>query len=136
NAGHVLVHVQDAVLASADRRTNLREVHRAARHARVEEVQQARTHLTTDVGLRLFGRAANVRGEDRVLLADQLRLETGAIALWLLGEDVDGRAGEVPRLERLSQRRDVHDVPARQVDEVAALLHAGELLGADHVLRL
>ncbi len=67
----------------------------------------------------------------------ELRLEgVGHVLARLRGEDVDRRATEVPRAQRVRERPDVDDRAAAEVQEARAGLHAGELRGADHLVRL
>ena len=87
-------------------------------------------HEVADVGLRLLGGPADVRGEDDVRQAAQLGDELVAAALRLLGEHVDRRAGQVAALKRLAQRDVVDDEAAGEVEEDAARAHPGELLAS------
>ena len=49
--------------------------------------------------------------------------------------DVEPRAGDDARAQRLHQRRFVHDRPARRVDEVGRGLHQTQAHGVDEVVR-
>ena len=68
-----------------------------------------------------------MRGEDHVRQAAQHRGELLPAALGLLGEHVDGRAGDMPALDVPPQGFVVHHEAAGQVQEQAARLHRGEL---------
>ncbi|EAR50516.1 hypothetical protein OG2516_09735 [Oceanicola granulosus HTCC2516] len=72
-----------------------------------------------------------MRGHDDVGQAEQ-RVLLGR----LLGEHVEGRAGDVAVLERVRQRLLVDEAAARAVDDPHALLRLGEVLAAQDVLRL
>ena len=54
----------------------------------------------------------------------------------LILEHVEGRAREPSFVQRIVQRRLVHDSPARSVHQVGAGLHHRQLFGADHAARL
>ena len=51
----------------------------------------------------------------------------------LLGEHVEGRAGDLAGIERRAQRRLVDQAAARAIDDAHALLHLGERRGVDDV---
>ncbi len=68
-----------------------------------------------------------MRGQDHVRQAAQHRAELLAAALGLLGEHVDGGAGDVAAFDVPPQRLVVDDEAAGQVQEQAARLHRGEL---------
>ena len=118
------------------RQLDLREVDRAGGRARVHELDQRARDLAADRLLRLLGRAADVRREDDVGQALQRGVEAVGVRLRLFGIDVDGGAGEVAAAERLGERRDDHHRAAARVEQVRALAHRAELVGADHLLRL
>ena len=51
----------------------------------------------------------------------------------LLGEHVDRRACDLAGLERVDQRRDVHELSARGVDDADAVAHLRDRAGVDRV---
>ena len=113
HARHVAVHVDQPVRAAAAAagrrggRLTLSVVAPSATNSR-----ELVGHERADVGLRLLGRAADVRGEDDVGQPAQLGDELVAAALGLDREHVDRGAGDVARLEVLAQRGVVDDEAA------------------------
>ena len=87
--------------------------------------------LQRDVLLRLGGRGAEMRRAHHVGMPEQ-RVLGGR----LLGEYVEGRAGDMAGIERSAQRHLVDQPAARAIDDAHALLHRGERLGVDDVLGL
>ena len=77
------------------------------------------------------------RGCSEMRGAEHLRvLHQREVLRRLHGEDVEGRAGQMARVERGNERRLVHERTARAVHEDRALLHHRELRRADEVFRL
>src|SRR6202012_4395615 len=127
HAGHILVRGDGPVGAAAHRKRDPGQVHaERGGTGRLVVGQLARDELA-DVLLGLLGRAADVRGQDDVRQAAQLGDELVAVALGLLREYVDGRAGDVPRLDAAAQRGVVYHETAGQVEEQRARPHQGEL---------
>ncbi|GBC83117.1 hypothetical protein HRbin10_02257 [bacterium HR10] len=62
-------------------------------------------------------------------------LQEPAIPRRLLGEDVQARGGDPPRIETLEQRRLIHQLAARCVDEDHARLHPRDRFPIDHPSR-
>ena len=140
----VQMHVTepDGALVQDRAQVDLGEVDGADGAAVVDVPQERTRDLGSDHPLRLLGRATNVRREDEV----RARAESGRPAVQLVrevravlgrfgGEDVDGCAGEVARLERGDERGDVDHLPTRVVEQVRPVLHLGDLGRADHVGR-
>ena len=73
-----------------------------------------------------------MRGGDEVVEAHELVLAVGR----LVDEGIAGGGADDAVLEGVVERVFVHDAAAGGVDEDGALLHVGELFGADHVLGL
>ena len=71
-------------------------------------------------------------GDEDVVERQERRRERLALRARLVRVDVDGRARQVARAQRLAQGVDVHQVAARVVDEAGAGLHAGDGLRVDH----
>jgi hypothetical protein len=69
-----------------------------------------------------------------VVHATQRRLELVLVALGLDREHVNRRTQQLAGLQRRCQRIDVHHRPARGIDQDAARLHGGDLLGAEHAV--
>mmetsp|Transcript_60942 Transcript_60942/g.172308 ORF Transcript_60942/g.172308 Transcript_60942/m.172308 type:complete len:456 (-) Transcript_60942:8-1375(-) len=115
---------------------DLREVHCTIGAALVDALEQCRCDLLADHGLGLLCGATDMRRHQRVRAAAQLGLEEVlAVLARLSGEDVYVGTAEVFRLQRRCQVRNHHHVAAAGIQEEGALLHLGELLLADHVLR-
>ena len=136
HARHVAVDVQDPAQPWVSRQRDLGEVDGRQRGTVVAVADELGGHLATDAFLSLARGAADVRREQHVLEADERRLEVALVALGLDREHVDGCAQDVLRFQGRSQRVDVDHGAARGIDEEAALLHAGNLLGAHHFLRV
>ena len=126
--------VQQAAALRMFRQAHLGEVHGRQRGAVVAVADQLAGYLDADVVLRLQCAAADVRGEDDVVQADQWRHERLAVALGLDREHVDGGAGQMAALQRLGQRLDVDHAAARRIDQHGALAHFFQLLAAEHHL--
>ena len=114
-AGDVLVNVHQPVAAGRGRQRDRGQVDaergRPGRHV----VGELARHELADVLLRFLRGAAHVRGEDHVRQPAQHRGELLPGALGLLGEHVDGGAGDVPALDVPPQRLVVDDEAAGQV---------------------
>ena len=78
--------------------------------------------------LRLRGRRAKVRSDDDVVAAEERVLGER-----LRGEDVEGRAADLARLECRLQRVEVDELAASAVDDPDAVLHLRDGLGVDPV---
>ena len=89
-------------------------------------------HLETDAALRLFGVAADVRRENHVGQIGEPDIELRHGGRRFQREDIERRAPEVTARQRLAQRLDIHDLAARQVEQIAARAHAGKLGAANH----
>lgn len=86
--------------------------------------------LVTRVRERHLARA--VRRQDDVLR----RPERVALRNRLLGHDVERRAREMPRIERLDERRLVDRIAAADIDDECIFRQHGQALARDHVRRL
>ena len=120
--------------AAARGQRDLRQVHAERGGPGGHVVGQLARDELADVLLGLLGRAADVRGEDDVRQPAQLGDELVALALGLLGEHVDGGAGDVPGLDVAAQRRVVHHEAAGQVQEQRPGPHRGELVRAEEAV--
>ena len=105
-------------LAFGDPPYNLR-VHQRHRPGAPENPRDLLADLDVGVGDRHGRRSRRVRGDDYVV-----HLQEGVVGgSGLLLENIEPRAGDLPGLERLDQRRLVHHGPAASVDEVRRGLH-------------
>lgn len=86
--------------------------------------------LVTCVRERHLARA--VRRQDDILR----RPERVALRNRLLGHDVERRAREMPRIERLDERRLVDRIAAADIDDERIFRQHGQALARDHVRRL
>src|SRR5258707_12242202 len=75
---------------------------------------------------------ALVLGDDDVLHVPEGRI----LGQGLLGEHVEGGAGDFPALQRVKERVLVDDASARKVDEEGGRLNRREAFGIDAVFRL
>ena len=89
-------------------------------------------HFEPDGALRLFGVAADVRRENHVGQVGEAHVELRHSGRRLGGKHVERGAAKVAAGERLAQSVDVHDLAARQVEQIAAGPHARELGAANH----
>mmetsp|Transcript_2767 Transcript_2767/g.7745 ORF Transcript_2767/g.7745 Transcript_2767/m.7745 type:complete len:439 (-) Transcript_2767:31-1347(-) len=136
DARDVLVGAQDAVTARASRQVDLGEVHGPVRAPGVDDLQERERNLLSDLGLRLLGGAADVRGHQHVGAPPQLRLEEVlAVLARLLREDIHVAAAQVAGLQGRRKRRDRDDLAAAGVQQEGALPHLADLLLADQVDR-
>ena len=136
HARHVAVDVQDPAQPRVSRQRDLGEIDRRQRGAVVAVADELGGHLAADALLGLASGTTDVRREQHVLEADERGLEVTLVTLGLDREHVDGGTQDVLRLQGRSQRVDVDHGAARGIDEEAALLHASDLLGTHHVLRV
>ena len=117
------------------RQVDFGHVDRAARRAAEHEPQQLLGDVASDRLLRLLGRAADVRGEQRAGHADERAFEAGTVRLGLAREDVRRHAAQMTATKRLRRRLEIDERSAGVVDEDRPRLHAVDLGGADHALR-
>src|SRR5262249_39956750 len=97
------------------------EVDGVGDRARQEIIRHLFCDLQRDVFLRFRGGRAKMRRADHVWMAEQ-QIAGGR----LLGEHVEGRAGNVLGTERFDQRLLVDQTAARAIDDAYALLGLGE----------
>nr|POE56575.1 hypothetical protein CFP56_33547 [Quercus suber] len=144
HAGHVVVDVDDAgvvgLVVGEGAERDLGQVDGAGGAAAVDVLDQRLGDLDADGRLRLLRRAADVRRQQHVGRAAQVRgpgvecgVEVRPIAAGLVGVDVERGAGEVAGLQGRDERGDVDGAAARRVEQVGALAHERELRGRDHV---
>ena len=88
-------------------------------------------HLQGDVLLRLGRGGAEMRGDHDIVEPEQ-----GAGGRRLLGEDVEGGAGDAAFLQRFGQRRLVDQAAAGAVDDAHRRLELGDVLLRQDVARL
>ena len=125
------MHVEQPGARALGRKGHLREADGGERRAVVAVAQQLRRHLAPDAGLGLLGASADVRRQQRAVDADERRRERRLARGRLLGEDVHRRPGEVSADQRTTQGLEIHDLPARRVDQDRARSHAAKLALAD-----
>src|SRR5262249_2310128 len=127
NAGHIAVNVENAMRSGLVGQLDLGKVDGAGSRAAVHELGEGRSHFPADHLLRRAGRTADVQRQDDVEQLLQLARERLLVRLRLDEEYVDGRAGEVPSLERFGQSGNIDHASAACVEQIGALAHADQL---------
>jgi len=139
DAGHVLVHIQDANNEGVGRgvlQLHRGEVDCAHAGAILEVPDQGVGDLNSNGPLGLFCRATNVGCHDHVRTTQKLRLKTGPVGLGLFWVHINRGALQVAVFQVFCHGLEVHDGAPGIVDQKASLLHDLELLFANHVLGL
>ena len=93
-----------------------------------EEVGQQVNRFDGDLRLSLFSARSEMRRAEDARHAEQRAVRAG-----LFGEDVEGDAADLARLQPFNQRRFVVDAAAGRVDQPHARLHAFKLRDVDQI---
>ena len=125
--GGVAVDVDQAVGPGPARQLQVGQVDRQRRAPGADVLGQLVGHELADVDLGLLGAAADVGGQDHVGETLQAGHERLVLARRLVGEHVDGGAGQMSRLDVGPQGAVVDDEAAAQVEERAPGSHGREL---------
>ena len=109
------------------------QVDGSARRTALQNVGDLFADVHRDFGLSLLGRSSQMRRQN--IVRRQIEQGIGRIGR-LLGKHIEGDSAYFAALDRLRERRFVHDTAARAVDDPHAVFHQGELRGGDQAARL